>query len=523
MYKCGFLMLTLCIILMMSLSAYAENVIIAYDFSGSMCKLRDSKSHFGVKVFMKEEDLARLNNYLTQLIYVGQLSRILANDAEIVTKLGSKPLYNQSDKMWLFKFHTVNEDLINGKTDVSQSDFEKALPDPWRQYPFSGQDSFISKAELHAHELADTYYGAEVSSKKATYIIIISDYDEDISLTGDKDVLGLKKLSELMDKQRTQKVYDLLVNRHVYIRVYVIAPEGVSIPSPGQVTETTISEAPFTKFVILSSKNSNTPVKQADLMKRDKWRESGPLFISSQESLPASFKPQELDMYIGENKRPYPLKSDKALPQGFQVKLPDDKDLKKALITNPPKFLLKYSYDGNNHIVPIKQNIRFNMQSTGKSAGKIIAIILAILFGLAMLGFLVWYLIKNIGGKKTISFLIATTDSTFKKEKEFTLSGKETLSLGSDRANYDYVFDVGSSGSFLKNTKGKLDLNTYKGRTKISLNDEFKVADDKGDDIKLTIRPLKTTTASDNFIGSKTKTDNSSDKQTSGSGRLDQI
>ena len=465
----------LCLFLIISFPAYSGNVIVAYDYSGSMCKL-------GKMILMKSEDLDRLNTYLVHIIYDGRPKRMLPNDAEIIMDLGSEPLYTESGWLSLFQFDKNFKDLISQEKVVSRKRFREALPNS--KLPFLGQESFVHEAELRMHEIADSFYESS-DSKEVTYGIIVSDLDEDTSTATRKNPRILRKLAELKKKYDTEVIYDLLVNRHVNIVVYRMVPKGSVVP-PTKIPPTIPVAAPFKNFVLVADKTSITPLRKIELTKEGKWLNSVPLFVNSRDDLPASFEPQKLIVSTGKVKQVFDLNAKKPLPQGFMLKFSSDR-IDPRWSESKPRFLLGYRNDGIDHIVPINQRVTF-LSPPGNSGPAIIIVIL-VLMALAMIAFLIWYLMKRSRRDKHVSFFIETSGGVFSKNGNFILPDGSSLGLGGDSSDYYAVFDVGSSNSSLKNKGGKLDLYTSEeSRKKLAENDEFSVVNKDGETISMRIR-----------------------------------
>jgi len=480
------LILNLCLLLVMIFPAWGNHVIIAYDVSGSMHRLRNGS---GYKVFMKEEDFDRLNKYLLRLIFVGPPGSILPNDAEISSRLEPKPLYTPSDHLSLFTFHTPQNDILKIQTGVSQTHLEEQLPNLWGQNPFTGKESFVSRAEIHIYELAEQFYSSNPG--EITYWIMVSDYDEDISTKYEKNPNEMKQLANLEEKYETGEVYHLLVNRHVEVKVYQMVPEGtLTPPLPVKKGPTAGGNPPFQNFFIASHKAPNRPLQEIEFSKSGKWLRSNPLIVKSRDNLSSSFQPQDLTMLITSSGRKIPkwsyrFKSEQPLPQGFQIRLPDSKEIKNS--KNRPEFLLGYSCEGQNYNVPIKQPLKFSTPKSNTAAA-----IFGVLLGILVLGgagFAGYTLMRRMKGPKNVSFTIETTDGVFNKREDFNLPEGQRLGFSDDKVNYYCNFDVGCSDSVLINEKGTLVLQTPTNPQKLLENDTFSVFNQDGDRIEIKISP----------------------------------
>ena len=503
--------LSLYLLLMVIFSGWGNHLIVAYDISGSMYRLKDRRLPSGYKYFMKEEDFDRLTKYLVRLIFVGPPENILPNDARISGKLDPKPLYTPSDKLSLFTFHSSHQEILKMQPGVSKTHFEEQLPDLWGKNPFIGLESFVYRAEIHIYELAEQFYKSN-SSKEITYWIMVSDSDEDTSTTYEKNPDELKKLAKLKEKYNTESMYYLLVNRHVDIYVYRMVPKGTPRPlTPVDIGPKIGGDPPFKNFFIVSNKSPNQPLGEVEFSKVGKWLKSIPLMVKSRDSVPESFQPQDVTMLAvgpgGENvKRRHPLQPQRTLPQGFQIKLPaDSKELRNGKIC--PQFLLGYHYDGQDHTVPINQQLKFSTPHSNP-----LPAILGILLGVLVLaagGLGGYALMKGSKKSKDVSFVIETADEVFSNRKNFTLLDGQTLGLGDDKVNYDYTFDVGCSDSFLHNENGTLVLQTPTTPQKLSESDKFSVVNQGGDAVELQISPTTVSQTSETELFSSTSSSTS--------------
>jgi len=481
------LIFNLCLMLVTIFPVWGNHVIIAYDVSGSMHRLRNGS---GYKVFMKEEDFDRLNKYLLRLIFVGPPGSILPNDAEISSRLEPQPLYTPSDHISLFTFHSSQNDILRIQTGVSQTYLEKQLPNLWGQNPFKGLESFVSRAEIHIYELAEQFHQSK-SLAEITYWIMVSDYDEDISTKYEKNPSEMKKLASLEAKYEMSEVYHLLVNRHVEVKVSQVVPKGTPAPPlPVKRGPKAGGNPPFQNFFIASHKSPNQPLREIEFSKSGKWIKSEPLIVKSRDNLLNSFQPQDLTMLIASSGRKIPkwshhLQPERPLPQGFQIRLPDSKELRNA--KNRPEFLLGYNCEGQNYNVPINQSLRFSAPQSNTAAA-----IFGVLLGLLVLGgagFASYTLMKRMKSPKNVSFTIETTDGVFNKREDFTLPEGQRLGFSDDKVNYYCNFDVGCSDSFLINEKGTLVLQTPTNPQKLLENDKFSVFKQDGDRVEVKISP----------------------------------
>ncbi|MBC8232442.1 hypothetical protein H8E77_23075 [bacterium] len=489
------LILNLCLMLVMIFPVWGNHAIIAYDVSGSMHRLRNGS---GYKVFMKEEDFDRLNKYILHLLFSGPSGNILPNDAQISSRLESKPLYTPSDHISLFTFHSSQNDILRMQTGVSQTYLEKQLPNLWGQNPFKGLESFVSRAEIHIYELAEQFYQSK-SLAEITHWIMVSDYDEDISTKYEKNPSEMKKLASLEAKYEMGEVYHLLVNRHVEVKVYQVVPKGTPAPPlPVKRGPKAGGNPPFQNFFIASHKSPNQPLREIEFSKSGKWVKSEPLIVKSRDNLLNSFQPQDLTMLIASSGRKIPkwshnLQPERPLPQGFQIRLPDSKELRNA--KNRPEFLLGYNCEGQNYNIPINQPLRFSAPRSNTAAA-----IFGVLLGLLVLGsagFAGYTLMKRMKGPKNISFTIEMTDGMFNKREDFTLPEGQRLGFSDDKVNYYCNFDVGCSDSFLINEKGTLILQTPTNPQKLLENDTFSVFNQGGDRVEIKISPANVSQTSE--------------------------
>jgi len=203
-----------------------SHVIVAYDVSQSMIFTGD-------KVWLREKDVKRLNGYVTDILFVAPPTE-QAEDDVIINKLPPEPLYKEADKLSFFLFAEFPL-ILETQMFLKRGQFS------WKLAPnlehFNGVSSFLHRAEMKVYELTEIFYAFNLKSE-STYWVLISDKDEDRGVEGRETLpQELHKLAALKEGYTTRLVYQLLVNRHVFLEVYRILPKGVT-PAPAVVKQT---------------------------------------------------------------------------------------------------------------------------------------------------------------------------------------------------------------------------------------------------------------------------------------------
>ncbi len=192
--------------------AAAKHIIIVYDVSGSMVSLRVGER---VITYMESEDIRRVNEYLTDLLFTNtsQSLRDRVNDSyikECDAAFVGKPLYQSGDVLTYAEYAEERTPKIN-RAQVSKTEFQQQLPN---RDSLNGQVSYLLRAEV---EVYDVLYN---NADDETYWVFVTDGDIDNSGKSDPDVSRiLKRLAEIEEEFFDPMIYGVFVNNHVKIEV----------------------------------------------------------------------------------------------------------------------------------------------------------------------------------------------------------------------------------------------------------------------------------------------------------------
>ena len=153
--------------------AAAKHIIIVYDVSGSMVSLRVGER---VITYMESEDIRRVNEYLTDLLFTNtsQSLRDRVNDSyikECDAAFVGKPLYQSGDVLTYAEYAEERTPKIN-RAQVSKTEFQQQLPN---RDSLNGQVSYLLRAEV---EVYDVLYN---NADDETYWVFVTDGDIDNS------------------------------------------------------------------------------------------------------------------------------------------------------------------------------------------------------------------------------------------------------------------------------------------------------------------------------------------------------
>ena len=195
--------------------ATAKHIIVIYDVSASMVSLGKGTNK---KVFMESEDIQRVNNYLTDILFTNTSQALQdTNDSyikECVSEYVGKSLYQSGDIITYAKYAKRRTTEIN-RAKVSHNEFERELPNPKKQKDaFPGMVSYLLRAET---EVYNELYKA---SDSETYWVFVTDGDIDNSGKSDEEIDSiLQRLAKIEDNFYSPMIFGLLVNKHVKIEI----------------------------------------------------------------------------------------------------------------------------------------------------------------------------------------------------------------------------------------------------------------------------------------------------------------
>ncbi len=204
--------LNLCVLLMFMLlvqMADAKHIIIIYDVSGSMVSLKiDGKTNR----YMEADDIKRVNEYLTDLLFTNAAQSLRDTDDSIIKECDAayvgKPLYQSGDIITFAKYAKRRNTTIDRK-QVDRVEFKRQLPTE-----FPGQVSYLLRAEV---EVYDVLYN---DTDDETLWVFVTDGDIDNSGKSDPGISEvLKRHAEIEDEFYSPMIFSMLINKHVRIQV----------------------------------------------------------------------------------------------------------------------------------------------------------------------------------------------------------------------------------------------------------------------------------------------------------------
>ena len=315
--------------------ANAKHIIVVYDVSSSMYRLNVAT---GVNTQMNPEDIRRVNDYVTNLLFTNASQSLHDSDDTHIKECDAvyvgQPLYQSGDIITYVEYAKKRYTKIN-RQQVSRDEFQRKLPDPMNlRQSFFGQVSYLLRAEV---EVYDELY-SEIDDE--TYWIFVTDGDVDRSAESDPNIGEvLQQHAAIEDKYDDPMIVGILVNNHVRIEVRRIQ---------------LISEAMF----IANPAAPNKPVEEIQL-KKDKSGQfySESLIIDTKVSNKTKYKLNSVDVEIfDKNGNPLQIVGDdsgtsthalapvllhgKSPPAKFQIPLPVNTE-----ITAPGKLKLDVNYN----------------------------------------------------------------------------------------------------------------------------------------------------------------------------------
>ena len=187
----------------------AKHIIVIYDISGSMRSLRINGN---INTYMEPEDIRRVNNYLTDLLFTDTAQDLRDSDdfyiKECELAYVSKPLYQSGDILTYATYARQRTTEIN-RGQVQRAEFRQRLP---KEFP--GQVSYLLRAEVEVYD--ELYRDAD----DETYWVFVTDGDVDNSGKSDQGIAEvLKRLAEIEEEYYDPMIFGILVNKHVRIQV----------------------------------------------------------------------------------------------------------------------------------------------------------------------------------------------------------------------------------------------------------------------------------------------------------------
>lgn len=455
------------------LEAQAKHVIVSYDTSGSMYKLREEGK---IMFMMDPADFKRLNNYLIDLLYSHVPEPLDSRDKQITNKL-SQNLLQPGDRLSFFTFNAeVHKPIM---TDLSKESFVSQLPGA-----FPGQDSDLYKAIITAYEL--------YKEGEETVRVTVSDEDYDISVWNPIDPIIMEKINKIQDKYHEETLFHLLIKDRIQLRAVNIIPiptptppiepkkPGKPVEEPGKtviyIASTNDTQKPIKKITLLKDKESGN-FKSKDLVVITRGANKKELIL---EKIKFSVITKEEIVYKGQ----IPLKELKP-PYKFTLTLPDKTDISEE--DKKLDFLIRYKYKDEDKEVPQK-NVSYHLIYPVP----LWPFIIILLAALAIAGYFLFNRFFKPSPVVTCS-LEADDPITEKRKEKFVLEDGETLGFIKG-LGHDKYFDVDGKDRYLKNSKGKVILceqNSGNEIKKIADNHTFEIKDSRGNKINITFSILK--------------------------------
>lgn len=209
------IVIVLLVSILFSPVAIAKHIIVIYDVSGSMIRLRIGGE---VRTYMESEDIRRVNQYLTDLLFTNTSQPLQTIDdtyiKECETAFVGKPLYQTGDILTYAEYADRRYTEIN-RAQVSRNALQGRLPDPMQlSRSFHGQVSYLLRAEV---EVYDELY---TDREDETYWVFVTDGDIDNSGKSDSGISAvLKRLAEIESEYYAPMIFGVFVNNHVKIEV----------------------------------------------------------------------------------------------------------------------------------------------------------------------------------------------------------------------------------------------------------------------------------------------------------------
>ncbi len=328
--------------------ANAKHIIVIYDVSGSMFRLRTGKDTY--TTYMESEDIRRVNAYVTNLLFTNAAQPLRDIDDTYIKECEaayvSKPLYQSGDVLTYAEYAKQRNEKISRRT-VNQAEFQSQLPDATRMTEsFYGLVSYLLRAETEVYD--ELYREAD----DGTYWIFVTDGDIDNSGKSDSGIaVILKRLAEIEEAYYAPLILGTLVNKHVKIEVRKIQKrrdiDAIFIANQMKqdepATKLSLSEDDAGQFIsetlVVDTKNSEKAKFKLDSVAVEVIDKNGkPLQIVNEEN---EVEVLQVDpVSLGGSPPPYELR----------IPFPATPEL--ATPGNQLKLEVTYNYDGVDKVHP---------------------------------------------------------------------------------------------------------------------------------------------------------------------------
>ena len=336
-----FILIVFLVLMLFSSAAHAKHIIVVYDVSGSMISLRsDGKTN----VYMELDDIRRVNDYLTGLLFTDTSQSLRDNDdthiEECEAAFVGKPLYQSGDVLTYVEYAKRGNIKIN-RSKVSRNKFQRQLPNPMNlKSSFPGLVSYLLRAEV---EVYDKLYRKD---DKETYWVFVTDGDIDNSGKSDPDIATVLQRDAVIEKEfYSPLILSLFVNNHVKIEVRRLQKRGdiksIFIATPTKPKEPVrkiqlsrdMEGQFFSETLTIDTENSaKTKFKLNSVGVEVVDKHNRPLQVVTEDN---RFGVLEVpSVSLNENPPPYE----------FRISLPSNPEI--AAPNNAMKLEITYTYDG---------------------------------------------------------------------------------------------------------------------------------------------------------------------------------
>ena len=325
----------------------AKHIVVIYDESVSMVSLniRGTK-----EIFMNSEDINRVNDYLTDILFKDVSQPLRNTDKDLYIKecaaaYAGKPLYESGDIITFATYTDIRHEKITRK-QVQRGEFRRQLPTK-----FTGQVSYLIRAEV---EVYDQLY--RVDDDK-TYWVFVTDGDVDNSGKSDPRIADvLKRDAAIEDEYDDPMIIGILVNNHVRIQVRQIKKrENI-------------------EDIFIANRTAPTDLVKKIQLSKDEAGQfmSETLIIDTEGSDKTKFKLNSVNVEIFDKfDKPFHIANDDSgfdvlkvppvslhghsPPYEFQISLPANPEI--AATGNGLKLKVSYNYNGKekSYLMPLTQ------------------------------------------------------------------------------------------------------------------------------------------------------------------------
>lgn len=329
--------------------AAAKHIIVIYDVSGSMYRLKTGKDTY--TTYMESDDILRVNDYVTNLLFSNVAQPLSDIDDTYIKECDaayvSKPLYQNGDVLTYAEYAKQRTEKIS-RRQVNKAEFQKQLPNPTRmKESFYGLVSYLLRAETEVYD--ELYREAD----EETYWLFVTDGDIDNSGKSDTGIAAiLKRLAEIEEEYYAPLVLGILVNNHVKIEVRKLQKRrdidtifiANQMKPDEPATKLSLSEDNAGQFIsetlVIDTKNSQkTKFQLASLTVEVVDKNRKPLQVANQDN-----KVEALQL------NPVPL-GGSSPPYALRIPFPANPEL--AIPGNQLKLEVTYTYDGVDKVHPV--------------------------------------------------------------------------------------------------------------------------------------------------------------------------